>query len=171
MESPLIFAIVVFLVFSEVKSKTIKFIVDSLHNKIIGEKEYFEDRIIELKLKNKIRDHHKAYQDELDFLKVFLEVKGRLYFLTTIIGWVEAVFFTTATIFFLKTPHSEIAETMKQMLLISGAWIGFKLIGNYKNWEGKITGRYIFYTFILGTILSLGSSIFIGFLIGLFILH
>lgn len=99
-----------------------------------------------------------ATKDSFNAVKIVRQGTGLI---TKIIGIFENAFFATLMILALSYPQLD----FKDVVLITGGWIGLKVVGNYENWSDSVIGRSAFYIFLIGSLFNIMCSFLLGLLV------
>ncbi len=89
------------------------------------------------------------------------EVSDKTNFLTCLVSFIEALFYFGLTILFFKEFNFS-TENIIHFLQIIGGWLGIKTLGNFGQWADEHLGRASFYLYLIGSLLNLLFSFFIG---------
>lgn len=123
----------------------------------------------------KLRD--KESNDEIKRLLYVLRKKSvgskkiDFNFTTRRITFIETLLFSTLTFFLLSFPCFFSRSIFEVLLIVAFGWIGLKIFGSYRQWEGALLGRAYSYNFLLGSIANIFFSISLGWLIYFLLIH
>ena len=93
-----------------------------------------------------------------------LDDEGQIKILRKRIGHCEFIIFSVITFLVFYKPHlwfdlKSISDDLKLLLECMGGWFTIKSLGTFRYWDNPITGRILFYKYLLGTVsLQAGES-------------
>jgi hypothetical protein len=154
------FIIIIFLFFAFISQKITACCVNFLFDRIYKTSQKLKKQIAESKEKN-----DSSIFVEADNIATIKEKKKDLGLITKIVGITEMFIFGVLTAILLENYYSDTNNFVNLtgiFLKFLGAWVGLKTLGNYQQWGGAIFGRACFYTFIIGTFISIIFGILFG---------